>query len=316
MHIKPGIRNYDWGEKGRSALLPQLLHLKPKKNVPFAELWIGTDKLPVLAKIISAEKCLSIQAHPNARQAKSGFSAGIYHDPHPKNEVIIALSEFHLLSGFRPVSEIRRLWAGAPELSGALKPPGSGGLKDFCRRLLSLDQSAANRILGSLVKRLKKQGKFTRRNPEYWLLKGDRERSLGNFRDKGLFFFYLLNLVRLRTGEAHFIAPGKIHAHLQGRGIEVMNNSDNVVRAGLTAKKVNVPELLKIGDFSPGKPKILAVNRTGGINLSFSNFRIKMSRENILTAAPGFEARYEADSASILLHICYKKLRTVLEVSC
>jgi mannose-6-phosphate isomerase class I len=134
---------------------------------------------------------------------------------------------------------------------------------------MSLPQAEVDSILDPLVRRLREaeaRVPFTRDQPEYWLLKADREHSKDGHRERGLLSVYLLNLVHLQPGEAMYLPAGVLHAYLEGSGVEIMANSNNVLRGGLTPKHVDVPELLAILKFEGGPAEILrpAIMPNGG----------------------------------------------------
>lgn len=220
---------------------------------PDAALGPGRDRLPFLLKVLAVGAPLSLQAHPDTERAASGFAredqAGIpldaphrnYKDPHPKPEVVVALSEtFEALSGFRPVEESRAVFE---EL----------GLDEVVRRLDSLEET-----VGWLVRRADGTAEVLRVVVE--AAQGREDASWPTIRrlarlhpdDPGVVVALLLNLVTLRRGEALFQDAGSIHAYLDGVGIEVMIASDNVLRGGLTAKHVDADELLAVLDLGAG----------------------------------------------------------------
>ena len=219
-------------------------------------------QLPYLFKVLAAAAPLSLQVHPSKEKAAAGFSRenddGVpvsspirnYKDPNHKPELIVALTDFYGLCGFRPLREIAERIATVPELGEiALEfRPTSEALKEFYWRLMDLPQDGVDRLLHPLVRRLTAQGlhqSFKKTDPEYWLLRADQVYSHGGHCDRGLFSFYLLNLVRLIPGQAMFLPAGVLHAYLEGAGMEIMANSNNVLRGGLTSKHVDVPELLR-----------------------------------------------------------------------
>jgi phosphomannomutase len=238
-------------------------------------------KLPFLFKVLDAHTMLSIQAHPNKAQAEAGFrkesAAGIpvsgprrtYPDGSHKPEVHVALTDFWMLHGFRPLEDMAEtLSARAPEL-GRIMPDFSerlgkaGGDEDARRELLrnlygtamSLPQADVNAILDPLVQRLERGGSANKDSPDYWALRAVR--LFPDRRDRGIFSIYLLNLLHLRPGQGTFQSAGTLHAYLEGVNVELMANSDNVLRGGLTSKHVDVPELLSCLSFRSGKPRIL-----------------------------------------------------------
>lgn len=244
-------------------------------------------RLPYLLKVLSSAVPLSIQAHPAKRQAEEGFArenaAGIplsanhrnYKDDNHKPELIAALTDFFALLGFRPLAEIARVLDQTPEFRrfAADFQPTPTSLKALYVKLMSLPPVEVDSLLEPLVHRLAEQQRqrqrqrekpFTRADREYWILRADQEFSGAGHRDRGLFSIWLLNLVRLRPGEALYLPAGVLHAYLEGSGIEIMANSNNVLRGGLTSKHVDVPELVRNVNFEGGEPQILhAVQRPG-----------------------------------------------------
>jgi phosphomannomutase len=243
-------------------------------------------QFPFLLKLLDVRQMLSIQAHPDRDQAAHGFAqeerAGTppgaghraYRDPNPKPELHVALTEFWLLHGFRPAVEIAATLQRVPELqllaadAAPLSAPESEApavrrawLRALLTAAMTLPQERVDRLLDPLVARLAAHPPADKRDPGYWVLRAARELPLpGGHRDRGLFCLYLLNLVRLAPGEGTFQAPGTLHAYLEGVTVELLGNSDNVLRAGLTPKPVDPEGLLKIVTFEDAPPAIL---RTG-----------------------------------------------------
>jgi mannose-6-phosphate isomerase len=244
------------------------------------------DELPFLFKILDARDMLSIQVHPSREEAIAGYSAeerlGIpldapqrnYKDRNHKPEVHIALGDFWMLHGFRPLEEIADLLQSIPDF-GELAPnfslyladveldleDRSGLIRELYTRIMTMPQSEVDRILGGLMKRITplfERGALKKISPHYWAVKAVRTFPLpGGGYDRGIFSIYLLNLVQLRAGEGTFQGAGVLHAYLEGTNVELMANSDNVLRGGLTPKHIDVPELLKTVDFSDGRPEII-----------------------------------------------------------
>jgi mannose-6-phosphate isomerase class I len=191
-------------------------------------------QLPYLLKVLDAKKMLSIQAHPNLQQAAEGYArenkAGIdpsaptrvYKDRNHKPEVHVALTEFWMLHGFRPLQEIADILDNVPELRPLM--PGfrdqlalMGGdrakraalLRSLYERAMTLPQSQVDELLGPMLARLEKQGSLDKDLPDFWALRAGREFPLPqNHRDRGILSIYLLNLVHLRPGEAPTSQPG------------------------------------------------------------------------------------------------------------
>lgn len=231
-------------------------------------------KLPYLFKVLSAACPLSIQAHPTKTRAEEGFSrenaaavpidaAGRnYKDDNHKPEILAALTDFYALRGFRPLEEIGQVLAEVPELRQVMPDyrPTPECLKRLYERLMTLAHADVDSILEPLVLRLAaaaSEKPFSPDEWEYWVLQADREFSHDGHRDRGLFSIYLLNLVHLEPGEAVYLPAGILHAYLRGSGMELMANSNNVLRGGLTRKHVDVPELLTNVVFEGGPAEVI-----------------------------------------------------------
>ena len=255
--------SYPWGS---THLIPDLVGF-PETDTPIAEMWFGTHPqstarltdgtplsdrtdLPFMVKFLSASAPLSIQAHPNKQQALAGFQlendSGLaltdpnrtFKDANHKPEILIAVSPFRVLSGFRPIEDINddlqqiakndsrfHDWASVTTLSGHF---------DYVFNHLSLE------LLEELAGHSELVAYLTQFHPG----------------DKGLGIAFLLNEIFLAPGEAVFLPAGNLHAYIQGLGVEVMATSDNVVRGGLTSKHVDVEKLGQIAVFESLNPKL------------------------------------------------------------
>jgi mannose-6-phosphate isomerase len=303
--IEGVLRRYDWGSR---TAIPELLGREPDGR-PAAELWFGAHpddpspagesaldelidrdprtalgadvverfgpRLPFLMKILAAGTALSLQVHPNREQAQAGFAAedaaGIdraapernYRDPNHKPELICALTPFDALCGFRPVTATRALLAdlAVPEL-GFLEQAlaGDDPLRAAFTAVLTADDP------GPAVAALTAKARDER-------LPGVRLAAEDFPGDVGVLLAVLLNHVRLEPGEAIYLGAGNVHAYLRGTGVEIMANSDNVLRCGLTGKHVDVPELLRITDFAElAEPRWPAVG--GSFAVPVPDFRL------------------------------------------
>ena len=240
--------------------------------------WSGN--LPYLLKVLAADEPLSLQAHPSAAQAAEGFArenaAGIpvdaptrnYRDASHKPELICALTEFHALVGFRdPAATVPLLRAlDVPELAGHTEllaaQPDADGLRALFTTWITLPQSVLDRVLPALQEacvRLAQSGGGFGREARMALELSERYPG-----DAGVLAALLLNLVVLQPGEALYLPAGNLHAYLSGAGVELMANSDNVLRGGLTSKHVDVAELLRVLDFTPRTPPVLRGTADGG----------------------------------------------------
>ncbi|GAA3843683.1 mannose-6-phosphate isomerase, class I [Saccharothrix violaceirubra] len=231
------------------------------------------SRLPFLLKILAAEEALSLQAHPSAEQAASGFAAedraGVpidspirnYKDPSAKPELICALTEFHALAGFRDPHRTATLLTSleAPDFAPYARllaaQPDADGLRALFTTLITLPQTALDvllpQVLDACVLHVKEHGEF---DAECRTVLELGEAYPG---DAGVLAALLLNRLVLRPGEAIYLPAGNLHAYLHGTGVEILANSDNVLRCGLTPKHVDVPELMRVLDFRCGDMEVL-----------------------------------------------------------
>ena len=252
------VQHYAWGDR---AFIPSLLSVAPDGE-PWAELWIGTHpsgpatlddgrplrdvtgELPYLLKVLAAAEPLSLQAHPDAGEARDGYERGVYPDPNAKPELLCALTDFDALCGIRPPDATNALLdeLGARCLADVFTSDGPTGalaaLYNGTIEPLPVVAACAtsSRAEAAWVRRL------AERYPD----------------DPSVVATLLMNLVRLAPGEALHLEPGILHAYLHGAAIELMGPSDNVVRAGLTNKPVDVDELLRIVDTTPLAEPVVA----------------------------------------------------------
>ena len=255
------------------------------------------DQLPFLVKLLAAAAPLSIQAHPSLEQAKEGFARenaeGIelnspnrnYKDPNHKPELIVALTEFRALAGFRPVPDTAAFFAelSSPELdryATLLPTDGEGDLRALFTTLISLPHQPRVELIES-VKRAAAELVDKRNAPEWMVEAAEVYLELNQTYpgDVGVLAALLLNVLTLAPGEAAFLRAGQLHAYLSGLGVEVMANSDNVLRGGLTTKHVDVPELVKVLDFSTlENPRAEAAPSHGGVEfqLPVDSFAVRM----------------------------------------
>lgn len=284
-------RDYAWGS---ASAIPDYLGT-PTTGRPQAELWLGAhpgcpsrvDGRPLdevlddagapqpgmLLKVLAAASPLSLQAHPDAAQAAEGFAredaAGLardapmrtYRDPHAKPELLVAVTRFEALSGFRPLERSlpvldaltaidERVAPFADRVRASLEDAVgwmlAGG--DEPRSVVRAIVAAAERLPAAL-------------EPERDTVRRLEDASPG---DPAIAIALLLHRLSLEPGEALFLAAGNLHAYLEGLGIELMGPSDNVLRGGLTPKHVDRDELLRILDFTPlDDPRLARVELPG-----------------------------------------------------
>jgi mannose-6-phosphate isomerase len=242
-----------------------------------AERWAGT--LPFLLKVLAADEPLSLQAHPSLEQARSGFAAEDaarvardapdrnYRDANHKPELICALTPFDALVGFRePAATVDLLHAlDVPDLSAHVMllaaQPDADGLRALFTTWITLPAATLRALVPAAADAAVKLAG----DPGPWQAEARTilelaERYPG---DAGVLAAMLLNRVTLAPGEALFLPAGNLHAYLSGAGVEIMANSDNVLRGGLTPKHVDVPELLRVLDFHAAPPPVLTARPDG-----------------------------------------------------
>jgi len=252
------------------------------------------ERLPYLFKLLAAAEPLSIQAHPDREQARAGYArendheigfddpARCYRDDNHKPEVVYALSEFWALNGFRPVDEILELidHAGLDAIAAeasALK--ATARLEDFFPAVMRLDAERRASLTGQLMAAA--SGMFCGRPEGRWL---HRINSVFPG-DPGLLSVLMLNLVRLEPGQIMASQAGTLHAYLGGFCVELMANSDNVLRGGLTTKYIDLDELTRILSFAPHTPEIRTLGDEAYDSPS-GEFRLEVIRVNDNWTAP------------------------------
>ena len=297
------IQRYAWGSL---TAIPQLLG-QPPDGSPQAELWLGAHpsapsrvsggrtleeliasspqrllgeasltrfgpRLPYLLKVLAAGQPLSLQAHPSLAQAQVGFAreeaAGLargapnrsYRDANHKPEIICALSGFQALCGFRRVSDSVRLFKGLGLDTSLLERQG---LRAYFEQVMTWRKELQGVLVEELVRAARSPVSGFEAECELAL------RLAGLYpRDVGIVGALLLNLVVLSPGEALYLDAGNLHAYLEGTGVELMANSDNVLRGGLTPKHVDVSELFSVLDFADGPAQVL--RPSAGVEATYS----------------------------------------------
>jgi mannose-6-phosphate isomerase len=227
-------------------------------------------RLPFLMKVLAADQPLSLQAHPTDEQARDGFAAeeaaGVPHDdpkrtfkdPFHKPELLLALTTFEALCGFRPVEESLHCLAKLqlPELKPTIAALARGGLRAAIPQLLALGEKRRASLVDAVA--TKARSFVEAHDPEF----------INTYRwaatlaetypgDPGVVISLMCNHLKLTPGEAVFLPAGNLHAYLSGAGIEVMASSDNVLRGGLTTKHVDLAALIEVLDFTDGRVPVL-----------------------------------------------------------
>lgn len=277
--LAPHVRNYLWGSK---SLIPKFMGWHDSSE-PIAELWYGAHssgssyvisedqalteviatnsrevlgddilkvfgpRLPFMLKIIAIDQPLSVQVHPNQVQAQKGHihKPELYSDEFAKPEQLIALSNMRVLYGFRPLPQVIALFEDldCPEIVFSLKSSSvSATFLKLLRR--EFDAEYFNIADSTSFEESKLVQSLALRYPT----------------DRAAAAPYFLNLVELTHGESIIIHPGEVHAYLSGLGIEVLGNSDNVLRAGLTQKVKDLDEFERI--VSPSSTEVLTASAT------------------------------------------------------
>jgi mannose-6-phosphate isomerase len=249
-------------------------------------------RLPYLLKILDVKDMLSIQVHPTKRNAELEFAAenkkGValnspernYKDDNHKPELMVALSEFWLLHGFKPEDSLGTVLASVPELRFLVPVFEKKGYQGLYQTVMEMPQAEVNKVLEPLLQRILpayKMGELRRNEEAFWAARAAVTYDQPGKVDRGIFSIYFFNLLNLHPGEAIFQDAGLPHAYLEGQNVEIMANSDNVLRGGLTPKHVDVPELLKHVRFGATHPHIVPEDYGPG--------RIAVFR----TPAPDFE---------------------------
>lgn len=309
-------RDYAWG----STTLLAALEGRGPADAPEAEVWFGDHpgdpadvdgggtldavtggRLPYLLKLLAAAQPLSIQVHPTVEQARAGWEREArlamdapernYRDANHKPELLVALSDrFESLSGLRPVDETLALLDGLPDESGvrALRDRLSGAgdvLRDTLRWLL--DGSAGEAVDG-IIDAVRAAGTDAPAAVQAVARIADTYPG-----DPGVVVALLMNHLVLQRGEGVFLRAGLLHAYLSGLGVEIMAASDNVLRGGLTPKRIDVAELLSVVDSSSGSVPVLRPTAAGPITEyevpvpDFALRRVEVAPEPLEVAVDG-----------------------------
>ncbi|MGP5931034.1 mannose-6-phosphate isomerase, class I [Corynebacterium glyciniphilum] len=266
-------------------------------------------RLPFLLKLLAADQALSLQAHPTKEQAAEGFArenaAGLptgspirnYKDDNHKPELLVALTRFEALAGFRPVESTRRLLQtlNVPELgrytellNGAAGD--SEGLRALVTTWISLPSHRRHELIDAVLDACRRLIEQPDSGAEDWMrgpAKAALDLSDQHPGDAGILVSLLLNHVVLEPGQALFLSAGNLHAYLQGTGVEVMANSDNVLRGGLTTKHVDVPELMKVVDFTPTPDPVELPREDGVFPAPVPEFRLRSVEDGQAVSVDG-----------------------------
>ncbi|WKD57030.1 Mannose-6-phosphate isomerase [Corynebacterium capitovis DSM 44611] len=273
------------------------------------------DGLPFLLKLLAADEPLSLQAHPSKAQAEEGFARENetgpaldnprrnYKDPNHKPELIVALTEFTALAGFRPYALTQQLFDAlrCPDLDRYTVMIDPAEEKVSLRALFTTWISIPSTARDALIASVKDSAGNLADDPG-WM--GQAVRNFLSLEakypgDVGALAALLLNLVTLEPGEGLFLSAGNLHAYMHGMGVEIMANSDNVLRGGLTSKHVDVPELVKVVDFSPlDDPTVETTPEGSGVRYASPCRDFILSRYDL---APGESTVVDSDGPAEIL---------------
>lgn len=266
-------------------------------------------KLPYLLKVLDVKDMLSIQVHPSKKNAELEFDkenkAGVpltaphrnYKDDNHKPELMVALGDFYLLHGFKSQELMRSVLSSVPELSSLLPLFEQDNYRQLYNACMEMDQQQVNIMLQPLLNRIVpayESGKLRKNEADFWAARAALTFNEPGKTDRGIFSIYLLNLVFLQEGEAIFQDAGVLHAYLEGQNMEIMANSDNVLRGGLTPKHIDVAELMKHISFEATIPQVVHGTKLNGYE------------EVYRSPAPDFELSrfsfHAGDSTSLKAH--------------
>jgi len=234
------------------------------------------SSFPFLLKVLDVRQMLSIQVHPSKAAAEKAFAAeneaGLapdaphrnYKDDNHKPELMVALSDFWLLHGFKPQNELKELLSSEPDFQFLLQTFEEGGYESLYRRVMTMPQEEVNRVLQPVIDRimpLYKNGELQKAHEDFWAARAVETFCKGKDLDRGIFSIYFFNLLHLKEGEGIYQPAGLPHAYLEGQNVEIMANSDNVLRAGLTDKHIDINELMKHVQFTATEPQIIRANQ-------------------------------------------------------
>lgn len=228
--------------------------------------------LSYLLKVLDVRQMLSIQVHPSRQAAEISFQEENkknipvnaphrnYKDPNHKPESMVALSDFWLLHGFKKPEDLIKILDAKSELFFLKEIFVTSGYKTMYEEVMLMNQTKVNEILHPLIQKiipLYNNGSLSKNDEDFWAVRAALNFCKDENYDRGIFSIYLFNLVHLEKGQGIFQPDGLPHAYLEGQNIEIMANSDNVLRAGLTDKHIDVAELLKHVKFEATIPEIL-----------------------------------------------------------
>ncbi|MFB7949867.1 mannose-6-phosphate isomerase, class I [Kitasatospora phosalacinea] len=259
-------------------------------------------RLPFLLKVLAAEHALSVQVHPTPAQAAAGYAAEdaagtpldaphrIYRDRSHKPELLCALGEFDALCGFRDPSATADLWQRldlpvlAPWIDTLRTAPAGAALRTVLTGALAADRARGERAAAELPPAMQRLAEGDGPDAATWAAYLAAARDYPG--DPGILAAMLLNHVHLGAGQALHLDAGVPHAYLRGLGVEIMANSDNVLRCGLTPKHVDTAALAEVVDFRPTAPQRARTAAVGPGELEFLTPAEEFALSRIELGAP------------------------------
>jgi len=256
---------------GEEVLLREYVAKSPEKLLG-KPVYDAFGNMPFLLKLLDVKDMLSIQVHPSKKQAAIDFEEenrnGVplnapnrnYRDVNHKPELMVAMSEFYLLHGFKPEDQLLSILKGIPELKIFVSVFENQGYEGLYKMAMELPQEEVNELLQPLINRiipLYQQDALQKNDENFWAARAALTFVQPNVIDRGIFSIYFFNLLHLKTGEAIFQDAGVPHAYLEGYNVEIMASSDNVLRGGLTTKHIDTIELLKHTKCRATTPRII-----------------------------------------------------------
>ena len=298
-------------EQDQKIMLNQYINAFPDQTIGMPTM-NRFGRLPYLLKILDVKDMLSIQVHPTKKNAEIEFETenkkGVsiqephrnYKDDNHKPELMYALSEFWLLHGFKCAKLLLATLERVPELSWLIPFFTTGNYESMYRVVMEMEQQRIDELLRPLLQRIipsYRENRLEKSNEDFWAARAAITFNKGNHIDRGIFSIYFFNLVNLHPGEAIFQDAGLPHAYLEGQNIEIMANSDNVLRGGLTPKHIDVMELMKHISFVETIPSPMEGRRISDHEMVFPtpapDFELSMIRlqkgNTMLTIAKGAE---------------------------
>lgn len=287
IEIKGVVKDYAWGNKD---FLPTLLGYGITDR-PQAEYWMGTHpsgeatnngkplsdiigrRLPFLFKVLAIDSPLSLQCHPTKAQAMEGWKkeeslrakgeACNYQDDNEKAEVLCALTPVTALCGFKSFSDAMEAIKTTIPSSFEKYVSDKKDIKNLFLSLFALPQEDKDSILMELAKNIKGE-KMT--DGEYYTTYGVISTVLNKYPgDIGCVFPLMMNVIHVSPGEALYLEPDTLHAYVKGNGMELMTASDNVLRGGLTPKRIDLGELSSLLYFGTTLPSLVEKREKDGI---------------------------------------------------